>query len=291
MHMIIIKENTQRKLVQRLKQFLHNPSEMGSIHFTFDAKKANTPQFQSTIKRLIEEEIASKDVTVYACEDGEMLILAPFIHVREAHMLALRIVKELELSTIECGFNFSDLSEHAVKLAVSLERKIALEEKKLYQEVKEQEEQLRAQQKRRSILGMPVSADTSAFIQKHRAARAAAEIMVIEDDVFSRKLVENALSKHYHVTGLGETEQALSSYISLAPNVLFLDINLPNVTGHELLEKVLLLDPSAYVVMLSGNADQSNVTEALKRGAKGFVAKPFTPDKLHQYIQRCPTIH
>jgi two-component system chemotaxis response regulator CheY len=123
-----------------------------------------------------------------------------------------------------------------------------------------------------------------------RLDRLDVEVMVIEDDAFSRRLVETAINKQYRVTALGETENALRTYLQLAPNLLFLDINLPNVSGHDLLNRILALDPKAFVVMLSGNCDRDNVMQAMQAGAKGFVAKPFTRDKLFQYIERCPTI-
>jgi DNA-binding NtrC family response regulator len=114
--------------------------------------------------------------------------------------------------------------------------------------------------------------------------------MLIEDDAFSRKLVENVVGKQYEITSLATADQALNTYARTAPNLLFLDIDLPDVTGHELLAKIMALDPEAHVVMLSGNADRENISKALGIGAKGFVAKPFTRDKLFQYISRCPTI-
>ena len=99
------------------------------------------------------------------------------------------------------------------------------------------------------------------------------------------------MRKSIILTSLENAETALQSYAQIAPDILFLDINLPNVTGHELLEKILLLDPQAYIIMLSGNSDKENVLQAMQRGARGFVAKPFTPDKLYQYIERCPTLN
>jgi two-component system chemotaxis response regulator CheY len=127
-------------------------------------------------------------------------------------------------------------------------------------------------------------------IDQRRSSRKSPHFMIIEDDVFSRRLVENVLQKQYPLTGLGEATNSLQTYSRIAPDLLFLDINLPDVTGHELLERIISIDPKAYVIMLSGNADRENIMQAMRKGAKGFVAKPFTKDKLFQYIERCPTI-
>ena len=80
------------------------------------------------------------------------------------------------------------------------------------------------------------------------------------------------------------------SYVNKAPDVLFLDIGLPDINGHEVLEKLFKLDPDAYVVMFSGNGDKENIMKAVELGAKGFVGKPFSQEKLLQYIQKSPFI-
>ena len=67
---------------------------------------------------------------------------------------------------------------------------------------------------------------------------------------------------------------------------LILDINLPDVTGHDLLERILLIDPDAHVIMLSGNADQTNIVQAMSKGAKGFIAKPFELKELRDELHR-----
>ena len=114
--------------------------------------------------------------------------------------------------------------------------------------------------------------------------------MVIEDDAFSRRLVEKVMKNVCTLTSLGSAETALDAYTLSAPDMLFLDINLPDVSGLDLLEKIRKIDPNAYIVMLSGNADRVNITTAMQLGARGFVAKPFTTEKLFQYVNRCPTI-
>ena len=72
--------------------------------------------------------------------------------------------------------------------------------------------------------------------------------------------------------------------------MIFLDIDLPDVNGHEVLSSILKIDANAHIIMLSGNSDQENVVNAIKAGAKGFVAKPFLKDRLYKYIDECPMI-
>ena len=62
------------------------------------------------------------------------------------------------------------------------------------------------------------------------------------------------------------------------------------MNGHDILAKILALDSEAFIVMLTGQGSRDNVLRAVEAGAKGFVGKPFTPDKLHSYTQKCPFI-
>lgn len=123
-----------------------------------------------------------------------------------------------------------------------------------------------------------------------REKRETPEIMVVEDDIFSQKLVGNALKNKYSLSVTGDGQGAILNYVHKAPDVLFLDIGLPDINGHEVLAKLFELDPDAYVVMFSGNGDRENVMRAVELGAKGFVGKPFTQEKLLQYIQKSPFI-
>lgn len=132
--------------------------------------------------------------------------------------------------------------------------------------------------------------DLISSLMMRRDSRENIEIMVVEDDPFSQKLVSNALGARYSYSMTADGQGAIMNYIVKAPDVLFLDIGLPDIDGHEVLEKLFKIDPSAYVVMFSGNGDKENVMKAIQLGAKGFVGKPFTKEKLFQYIEKSPFV-
>lgn len=118
-----------------------------------------------------------------------------------------------------------------------------------------------------------------------RAARQPLHVMVVEDDAMTRRIVANNFKQHYALITAENAEQAVANYLLHAPDVVFLDIGLPDTNGFEVLRQIMACDPGAYVVMLSGNSYLDNVTHALGAGASGFVAKPFRPEKLNRYIQ------
>jgi CheY-like chemotaxis protein len=115
-------------------------------------------------------------------------------------------------------------------------------------------------------------------------------ILVVDDDQLSRTLVANVLNSDFKVTSAKSGAEAITEYLSSAPDVLFLDIGLPDINGHEVLECVFQMDRDGYVIMFSGRKDQDNMMRALQAGAEGFVGKPFTRDKLFECVRKSPFV-
>ncbi len=113
-------------------------------------------------------------------------------------------------------------------------------------------------------------------------------ILIVEDDPMSLRMVTNLLQKEYHVIAAGTGEEALGMYGLHRPDLVFLDIGLPDMEGHEVLESMRDRDPEAHVIMLSGNSFKDAIMKAMKLGAKGFVGKPFCQEKLKSYITNSP---
>ncbi len=128
------------------------------------------------------------------------------------------------------------------------------------------------------------------FIMQERLKRHHDIIMVVEDDLFARSIVKDALSSKFKLIEIDNGAKATQEYLSNSPDVLFLDIHLPNKKGPQILKEIMEVDPQAYVIMLSADANKDRIMECIKMGAKGFIAKPFNGEKLFNYIRRCPTI-
>ncbi len=285
--MLLIDEGADVKLATALEALKEAPDASRCIYFNLMGMPAMTGLKEAIIDAA-RKHIGISNPQLYFCDDGDICILAPTLISKDARSFILDIVTFLNRPATDDWVSFYDVSQHVHKLLITVEQKLEIRRAReaAAQKLLEQQQQER---KREAILkgGIAESADD---IKGRRANRATPELMMIEDDAFSRRLVENVLQKKYPLTALAEATHALSSYARLAPDLLFLDINLPDVTGHDLLERILLIDPDAYVIMLSGNADQNNIVQAMSKGAKGFIAKPFTKDKLLQYIDRCPGI-
>lgn len=283
--MIIIDEGASGKLIQTLKAI----PDLEGKHCIRVHPIVDTESMRDLIIVQAQEHLPGSNL--YFCEDGEAFLLAQ-ASVRECKKTMLEIADTLGIAPVEGIGELYDLALHNGALLILLEKKMEANRKAEADAIKlqaQEQAEVQKMRKRQEILNT-LPAHAAQGINIRRQMREHPELMMIEDDPFSRRLVSNVLAKQYHITELATAEGALAAYVKLAPDLLFLDINLPNVTGHELLQKIKTLDPKAYVVMLSGNADKNNVMQAMEHGAAGFVAKPFSRDKLFQYIERCPTI-
>ena len=83
---------------------------------------------------------------------------------------------------------------------------------------------------------------------------------------------------------------AVDTYLLELPDIVFLDIHMPGGSGLNALAEILLFDPTAHVVMLSADRVEATILDAKKFGAKGYVAKPFTPEKLIACYNKTPTV-
>jgi two-component system chemotaxis response regulator CheY len=109
-----------------------------------------------------------------------------------------------------------------------------------------------------------------------------ARVLIVDDAAFMRKMLGDVLAKGGHeVIGEGANgTEAVARYQALRPDIMTLDITMPEKDGLAALREILTLEPSAKIVMCSALGQESKVLEAIKSGAKDFVVKPFQPDRV-----------
>jgi CheY-like chemotaxis protein len=115
-------------------------------------------------------------------------------------------------------------------------------------------------------------------------------VLVVEDDRFTATYAANILNKEYEVVSAKTGEEAIIKHIDHAPDLVFLDIHLPGLNGHETLSAIKKADLDAFVVMLSVDTVKSNIVSATQSGAAGFLKKPFTKDRLLHAANQSPFI-
>ena len=113
--------------------------------------------------------------------------------------------------------------------------------------------------------------------------------ILIVDDVSS---VRYFLNQNLRILGACKIQeastgqQALDAVSHTHPNVVFLDIELPDGNGHDVLNRIKQLDPECHVVIMSAHSTVENLKRSVEGGACGFMAKPFTPQKIQSTLRR-----
>lgn len=107
----------------------------------------------------------------------------------------------------------------------------------------------------------------------------AAKILVVDDAQFMRMMLKNILvGAGYEVAGEGENGvQAVERYKSLKPDLVIMDMIMPEMGGIDAVREIVRLDPGARVLMCSAMGQQALVVEAIQVGARDFIVKPFQP--------------
>ena len=123
-----------------------------------------------------------------------------------------------------------------------------------------------------------------------RAKRKENVILVVDDDMYMRLLVKKGSGSLHTIVEVDSGDKVLEAYKKNVPDLVFLDIHMPNMSGPDALRELLAIDPKAYVIMLSADSSLENVANMTKLGASGFMTKPFNKEKLQEYILKCPTI-
>jgi len=110
----------------------------------------------------------------------------------------------------------------------------------------------------------------------------AKKILLVDDAAFMRKMIMDTLSKNGY-TELFEAvdgADAVEKFDQIAPDLVIMDITMPNMDGLAALKAIRAKNGSANVVMCSAMGQESMVMDAVRSGAKDFIVKPFKPDRV-----------
>jgi len=113
-------------------------------------------------------------------------------------------------------------------------------------------------------------------------------ILVVDDAAFMRMMIRDILSKcGYDIHEAVNGRDAVEKYEELDPDLVTMDITMPEMSGLEALKEIRSGDSSARVLMVSAMGQQKLIVEALELGAIDFLVKPFQPTKVLETVQKC----
>lgn len=116
----------------------------------------------------------------------------------------------------------------------------------------------------------------------------ATRILLADDLSFMRMVQKEILEeKGYEVVGeASDGIEAIEKYKTLKPDIVILDITMPNMNGLEAMYKIFSIDRSAKIIMCSALGQQQLIVEAIKAGVKDFIVKPFKPERMLSAIEK-----
>jgi two-component system chemotaxis response regulator CheY len=114
-----------------------------------------------------------------------------------------------------------------------------------------------------------------------------AKVLIVDDAAFMRLRLSKLLQEQgHHVLEASNGQEAVDRYREHTPDVVLMDITMPVMDGIQALQAIRSLDSEARVVMCSALGQQTMVIEAIRAGAKDFVVKPYTPDRVLQAVNK-----
>ncbi|MHC1746213.1 MAG: response regulator [Negativicutes bacterium] len=113
-------------------------------------------------------------------------------------------------------------------------------------------------------------------------------ILVVDDAAFMRMMIKDILTKNgYDIVGEAENGlRAIEKFQELRPDLITMDITMPEMDGISAVKEIRKIDPGAKVIMCSAMGQQSMVIEAIQSGARDFIVKPFQPDRVLEAIRK-----
>ena len=287
--MIVITKNAENSFIQEINKCLDKNIAQRCLYLRFS--QLDIPQ-EEWFPYLIEpiDTAANHEIPqAFLCQDHDIFILMPHWTKKSAYQILAYLQTKLgETPEINTMAEIFEIKIDAKKLITMAKRKI--------DSIQRQHEKFKIQNAKRKNLEKikdtldAIDPGKISSLSARRMKKSVPQIMVAEDDALTRMLVKNVIESKYDIhiseTGL----DTITDYVDYTPDLLFLDIGLPDISGLNVLETLMQIDPEAYIIMFSGKKDENTILNTLKTGAFGFVAKPFTREKLYQYIQQSPTI-
>ncbi|BCJ97534.1 response regulator [Anaerocolumna chitinilytica] len=113
------------------------------------------------------------------------------------------------------------------------------------------------------------------------------KILIVDDAVFMRLSIKNILKdEEFEFFEAANGREAVQEYIKHRPDLVTMDITMPDMTGIEALKQIIDYDKNAVVMMISAMGQETMVREAIIAGAKTFIIKPFKEEQITKTIKK-----
>jgi len=113
-------------------------------------------------------------------------------------------------------------------------------------------------------------------------------VLIVDDADFMRMMIKDILIKNgYEIAGEAtDGNSAFQKYKEIAPDLVTMDITMPEMDGVDTVKAIIEYDPNAKIIMVSAIGQQAIVIDAIQAGAKDFIVKPFIPERVLEAITK-----
>ncbi|BAU28811.1 two-component system chemotaxis response regulator CheY [Aneurinibacillus soli] len=113
-------------------------------------------------------------------------------------------------------------------------------------------------------------------------------VMIVDDASFMRMMIKGFLTKHGYTVAEEAANglEAVEKYKQVNPDLVTMDITMPEMDGIEAVKGIRALDPNAKIIMCSAMGQQNMVVQAIQAGARDFIVKPFQEDRVIEAIKK-----
>lgn len=115
-----------------------------------------------------------------------------------------------------------------------------------------------------------------------------ARVLIVDDAAFMRMMLKDILTKNgFEIAGEAPNGlKAIELYKQEKPDIVTMDITMPEMDGIQALKEIRAVDAGAKVVMCSAMGQQAMVMDAIKSGARDFIVKPFQPERVLEALKK-----
>ena len=138
---------------------------------------------------------------------------------------------------------------------------------------------------------MPARIAHYRIVHSMQAAREKPLALIVEDQLFSRTILHEMLRHDYRVDMAASAQEGLYLFLENAPDLVFLDIELMDESGHSLARALRAIDPKVFITMVTANHSPEDIAQAKANGVDGFIAKPYSKQKIGESLAAFKASH
>ncbi len=274
MAIVIFETDAERALISALEEARQKTAP--GVILQCKLGKLQNGMAPSDLASALQGDLAGKDCSLFFCADGDVFIWwngqasETIGQIEKTLRNALKIEDPIGLFR-----QYDGAIQRKVLQQVCREKiQIRIEKEGTAAPLTEEEKQALSKQQW----------ETFAHARKKRNGRTKPEIMIVEDVEITRKLLRAIIGNQYVCHMAADGAEAVKLYTENAPDIVFLDVELPDCSGHDLASLFGKNDPDAYLIMATANHYESDINAAKENKVKGYAVKPLTLEKIKKFL-------